>query len=76
LQPSKKHLPVVRFVKPEEFKYWEKASKEYGFVYSASGALVRSSYKAGEFFVENMLKKSRKKIITRVDKIKGEENGL
>jgi len=46
LQPSKKHLPVQRFVTPDEFAEYEKIGKELGFRHVESGALVRSSYKA------------------------------
>lgn len=46
LQPSKKHLPVHRFVSPEEFKEYEEFGLELGFRHVESGPLVRSSYKA------------------------------
>lgn len=46
LQPSKNHLPVQRFVTPDEFAEYEKIGKELGFRHVESGALVRSSYKA------------------------------
>jgi lipoic acid synthetase len=46
LQPSKKHLPVQRFVTPDEFAEYERIGKELGFRHVESGALVRSSYKA------------------------------
>lgn len=59
LQPTKKHLPVEEFVTPEKFQYWERVSNELGFVFAASGPLVRSSYKAGEYFISNMIRKSR-----------------
>lgn len=52
LQPSPKHLEVVEFVLPEKFAHWETRSRELGFVYVASGPLVRSSYRAGEFFLK------------------------
>ena len=62
LQPTQKHLTVKEFVTPEKFEYWrEFGEKEIGFRYVASGALVRSSYKAGEFFIETMLRKDRSK---------------
>ena len=48
LQPSKYHLPVTRYVKPEEFKELEEFAKSLGFVNVASGPLVRSSYHADE----------------------------
>jgi lipoic acid synthetase len=46
LQPSRDHLPVDRFVTPEEFKEFETIAKELGFTHVASGPLVRSSYHA------------------------------
>jgi lipoyl synthase len=44
LQPTKKHLPVVRFVHPDEFAALRDAGYEMGFDYVESGPLVRSSY--------------------------------
>jgi len=54
LQPSKHHLPVERYVKPEEFDDLYKVAMELGFRHVASGPMVRSSYHAdlqahGEF---------------------------
>ena len=46
LQPTKKHIPVVRFVTPEEFNSLKKIGLEMGFKYVESGPLVRSSYHA------------------------------
>lgn len=46
LQPSKKHLPVMEYITPEQFKKYEDIGKEMGFRHVESGALVRSSYKA------------------------------
>ena len=46
LQPTKKHLPVERFVTPEEFKTYETFAKSLNFIHVESGALVRSSYRA------------------------------
>jgi len=48
LQPTKKHLPVVRYVEKTEFKDYEKIGLEMGFDYVKSGSLVRSSYQADE----------------------------
>lgn len=56
MQPTKRHLKVVEYVTPERFSYWEKRGQEMGFLYVASGPLVRSSYKAGEFFIASILK--------------------
>jgi lipoic acid synthetase len=50
LQPSKKHLPVVRFIPPEEFERWAAVAKVMGFTEVASGPFVRSSYHAGEIY--------------------------
>ncbi|XP_027138167.1 lipoyl synthase, mitochondrial-like isoform X1 [Larimichthys crocea] len=47
MQPTKRHLKVEEYVTPERFAHWEKVGNEMGFVYTASGPLVRSSYKAG-----------------------------
>jgi lipoic acid synthetase len=44
LQPSKNHLPVVRFVHPDEFAEYREIGYEMGFDYMESGPLVRSSY--------------------------------
>ena len=46
LQPSKKHLPVKKFITPDQFQKYEKIGLEMGFRHVESGALVRSSYKA------------------------------
>jgi len=50
LQPSSQHLPVERFVPPEEFEEWRKKALEMGFREAASGPFVRSSYHAQELF--------------------------
>ncbi len=51
LQPSKKHLPVHDFIKPEQFNKYKKIGLELGFKYVESGALVRSSYRAHKHLV-------------------------
>lgn len=56
LRPSLKHLPVARYVEPEVFDRYAARAKEMGFGYVASGPLVRSSYRAGELFVEGQLR--------------------
>jgi lipoic acid synthetase len=53
------HLPVREFVPPEVFARLETAGKEMGFAYVASGPLVRSSYKAGEYFIRDFLQADR-----------------
>jgi lipoic acid synthetase len=46
LQPSRYHMPVSRYVTPQEFKHFGELAKELGFKNVASGPLVRSSYHA------------------------------
>ncbi|MGB9589343.1 MAG: lipoyl synthase [candidate division WOR-3 bacterium] len=48
LQPTRDHLPVVRFVEPERFVMYARWAKEMGYEHVASGPLVRSSYRAEE----------------------------
>ena len=60
LQPTEHHLPVSEYVPPAKFDEWrEYGEKELGFAYVAAGPLVRSSYKAGEFFIEKRLREAR-----------------
>jgi lipoic acid synthetase len=51
LRPSKRHLPVKEYVSPAQFEAYKAIGEELGFRYVASGPLVRSSYRAGEFFI-------------------------
>lgn len=48
LQPSNYHMPVKRYVSPEQFKEYERIGAEMGFTHVAAGPLVRSSYFADE----------------------------
>lgn len=48
LQPSSSHLPVQRYVPPDEFEKWKQRAESMGFAGIASGPFVRSSYRAGE----------------------------
>lgn len=59
LRPSRRHLPVQDYIRPEKFKEWKVVAENLGFLYSASGPLIRSSYRAGEFFLESLIKKQR-----------------
>lgn len=59
LQPTERHLKVEKFVTPEEFQHWQKVAEDMGFLYVASGPLVRSSYRAGEFFMKGVIEKNR-----------------
>jgi lipoic acid synthetase len=60
LQPTSRHLNVEEYVTPEKFQYWQKVAEGMGFLYVASGPLVRSSYRAGEFFMKGVIEKRRK----------------
>jgi lipoic acid synthetase len=57
LRPSKRHLPVVEYVTPNKFAEYKLIGEETGFKYVASGPLVRSSYRAGEFFIHSILER-------------------
>ena len=50
LQPSADHLPVERFIPPEEFEEWRREALEMGFKGVASGPFVRSSYHAKDLY--------------------------
>ena len=60
MRPTKRHLAVVEYVTPEAFDTYRKIAEEMGFLYVASGPMVRSSYRAGEYFLENVLKNRKK----------------
>ena len=55
LRPSAWHLPVQEFVSPDRFDAYREIAERMGFLYVASGPLVRSSYRAGEFFLESVV---------------------
>lgn len=59
LQPRGKLLKVKEYVTPEKFEEWRLRALEMGFLYCASGPLVRSSYRAGEFFMKGLIEKQR-----------------
>ena len=59
MRPTKKHMKVVEYIHPDKFDYWKDVAMGMGFKYCASGPLVRSSYKAGESFIENILRKRK-----------------
>ena len=54
-------LQVKEYVTPEKFRQWEELGKSLGFLYTASGPLVRSSYKTGEFFIKNIVESRKSK---------------
>jgi hypothetical protein len=47
MRPTKRHMKVDRYVEPAEFDRWKQIAEGMGFLYVASGPLVRSSYKVG-----------------------------
>jgi lipoic acid synthetase len=59
MRPTKRHMAVHEYVTPDVFEMWRQRALDMGFLYCASGPLVRSSYKAGEAFIENVLKKRK-----------------
>lgn len=59
LQPTPRHLKVEEYVTPEKFNEWQTIAEGMGFLYVASGPLVRSSYRAGEFFMKGIIEKQR-----------------
>ncbi|MNS24769.1 Lipoyl synthase [compost metagenome] len=61
LQPTPKHLKVEEWVTPEQFAKYQAIADEMGFMYVASGPLVRSSYRAGELFIKGQIE-SRKAV--------------
>ena len=57
LRPSPRHLPVARWVRPEEFVEIKDEAEEIGFLGVLAGPLVRSSYRAGRLWAQSMRKK-------------------
>ena len=56
LRPSRRHMKVTRMLPPAEYELWREEGMAMGFKYVASGPLVRSSYKAGEVFINAFLR--------------------
>lgn len=71
MRPTKRHMKVVEYITPEAFEHWRIKALEMGFMYVASGPLVRSSYKAGEAFIENVLKKRARQPDTAIAEGRG-----
>jgi lipoic acid synthetase len=62
LQPSRRHLPVIEYIEPNKFEYWKNIALKLGFLYVASGPLVRSSYRAGELYIRHYLDKNENEL--------------
>ncbi|EOA32189.1 hypothetical protein CARUB_v10015445mg [Capsella rubella] len=61
MRPSKRHMPVAEYVTPKAFERYQLLGMEMilGFMYIASGPMVRSSYKAGEYYIKSMIDADR-----------------
>ena len=57
LRPSSWHLRVQEYISPREFEEFRLLGESMGFLYVASGPLVRTSYRAGEYFFEKLLRR-------------------
>lgn len=60
LQPTPRHLPVHAFIEPATFEAWRRRALDMGFLWCASGPLVRSSYRAAEAFLNHHLRQERR----------------
>jgi lipoyl synthase len=68
-------MKVTEYVTPDTFEQWRQRALDLGFLYCASGPLVRSSYKAGEAFIENVLKKRARRSQTAIADARGDIDG-
>jgi lipoic acid synthetase len=59
LRPTPRHLPVARWVRPEEFVAFSDEAESIGFLGVLAGPLVRSSYRAGRLWARSMQSKGR-----------------
>ncbi|XP_021726382.1 lipoyl synthase 2, mitochondrial-like [Chenopodium quinoa] len=59
MRPTKRHMPVSEYITPEAFEKYRVLGMEMGFRYVASGPMVRSSYKAGEYYIKSMIDADR-----------------
>ncbi|KAI4836348.1 lipoyl synthase [Plasmodium brasilianum] len=71
LRPTKNHLNVVEYISPQSFDYYKEEGLKMGFKYIASGPLVRSSYKAGEYFMKNLVEQSKNNLESNTLKLQG-----
>ena len=68
LQPTSRHMPVKEYVTPEKFDAYRKNIEKLGFAYVVAGPFVRSSYKAGELFIKNMIHR-RQSSLSKIEKL-------
>lgn len=59
LQPTTRHSPVKEYVSPEKFEWYKNRIENMGFAYTVAGPFIRSSYKAGELFIKNIIDRSQ-----------------
>ncbi|HET6780361.1 MAG TPA: lipoyl synthase [Nitrososphaera sp.] len=59
LQPTSRHVSVKEYIVPEKFDSYRKSIEKMGFAYVVAGPFIRSSYKAGELFIKNMVHRRR-----------------
>ncbi len=59
LPPSQTHISLKEYIHPDQFAKLEQIGLSLGFIYVASGPLVRSSYKAGELFVKTLVRATK-----------------
>ena len=59
LRPKSSRLEVFRYITPEEFDVFRIAGEAMGFQYVASGPLVRSSYRAAEFYIASQIREQQ-----------------
>ncbi len=69
LQPTKKHLPVKRYYSPDEFARFARIGRKKGFLSVPSGPLVRTSYRAGEIFVQDLVAKNSRNVSTEKEEV-------
>ena len=60
LRPTKGHIPVSEYVSPDLFQHYRQVAEQLGFLYVAAGPFVRSSYRAGEFFLEALIRQNER----------------
>jgi lipoyl synthase len=59
LRPSSWHMKVEEYIHPSKFEAFKAIGKSLGFRFVAAGPLVRTSYRAGEYFLENLIRRER-----------------
>jgi lipoic acid synthetase len=59
LRPSPRNLSVAKYLTPSQFDHYREIAEKLGFRYVASGPLVRSSYRAGEYFIRRIIQDAR-----------------